>query len=180
MGVLDCYSRSVPEEGHRENGHDATLSAPSHILCLNVYRTLDDSEIMTQFEAVIDYAGREVRVQADSFAELHQALAGIEELNRDAEFLKCRGIDDVVPVYRKDSDENEYYGFQDRTSRRNITFGKKREKGIIPFFPKGEEGYYEPSRSARPQPDERSRRPQQHQHRSRAAASASPSDDMPF
>jgi hypothetical protein len=135
---------------------------------------------MTQFEAVIDYAGREVRVQADSFAELHQALAGIEELNRDAEFLKRQGIDDVVPVYRKDGDENEYYGFQDRYSRRNITFGKKREKGIIPFFPKGDEGYYDPSQGSQPQPDERSRRPQQHPQRSRPPANAAPSDDMPF
>lgn len=138
---------------------------------------------MTQFEAVITYAGREVRVQADSFAELHQALAGIEELNRDAAFLRRQDIDEIVPVYRKDSDENEYYGFQDRNSRRNITFGKKREKGIIPFFPKGEEGYYDPSRGARdaPQPEERSRRPQQRsQPQSRMNAEAAPSDDLPF
>lgn len=144
---------------------------------------------MTTFEAEINYAGREVRVQADSFAELHQALAGIEELNRDAEFLLRQGIDEVVPVYRKDGDENEYYGFQDRNSRRNITFGKKREKGIIPFFPKGEEGYYDPSTPSRlsrsaqhAEPEERSRRSQQRQqHRSPAASNANASsDDLPF
>lgn len=141
---------------------------------------------MTQFEAVITYAGREVRVQADSFAELHQTLAGIEELNRDAAFLRRQGIDEIVPVYRKDSDENEYYGFQDRNSRRNITFGKKREKAIIPFFPKGEEGYYDPSKSRRSsrdeqRPNESSRRPQQRsQPQSRAKAEAAPSDDLPF
>lgn len=137
---------------------------------------------MTTFEAVIQYAGREVRVQADSFAELHQALAGIEELNRDADFLRQQGIDDIVPVYRKDSDENEYYGFQDRTSRRNITFGKKREKGIIPFFPKGDDGYYDPSNSVpRPsQQDAPSRRPQQREQPSRPAPNASRPGDMPF
>lgn len=118
---------------------------------------------MTQFEAVAHYAGRRVKIVTDTFAELHQALAGIEELNRDARYLQEQGIEDIVPVYRKDSDENEYYGFQDRYSRRNITFGKKREKGIIPFFPKGAEGYYDPSEAPRRTQDdrERTRRPQQ-------------------
>lgn len=138
---------------------------------------------MTTFEAVIDYAGREIRVQADSFAELHEALAGVEELNRDADFLRRQGIDDIVPVYRKDADENEYYGFQDRNSRRNITFGKKREKGIIPFFPKGDEGYYDPSEAPRrsPRKAEQSRqRPSRGQRTRQAADPGVPSDDMPF
>lgn len=99
---------------------------------------------MTSFEAVVEYAGKKVKVKSDSFAELHQTLAGIEELNRDAAYLQRQGIDDVIPVYRKDGQENEYFGLQDRFSRKNVTFGTKREKGLIPFFPKGEDGYYDP------------------------------------
>ena len=98
----------------------------------------------TTFSGTINYGGHPVTVNADSFAELHQALAGIEELNRDAAYMHQQGIHDVVPVYRQDDEENSYYGFQDRNSRRNITFGTKRKAGVIPFFPKGAEGYYEP------------------------------------
>ena len=100
---------------------------------------------MTSFEAVVDYAGKRVKVKSDSFAELHQALSGVEELNRDAAFLKQQGIEDVIPVYRRDGQENEYFGLQDRHSRKNVTYGTKREKGLIPFFPKGEDGYYDPA-----------------------------------
>lgn len=139
---------------------------------------------MTKFEAIVNYAGRRVRIEADTFAELHQALAGIEELNRDAEFLRRQGIEEVVPVYRKDGDENEYYGLQDRHSRRNITYGKKREKGIIPFFPKGEEGYYDPSdasrRAQRPAQAEPQRSRSSSSKRQRQRANTSVSDDLPF
>lgn len=135
---------------------------------------------MTTFEAVVDYAGTRVKVSAETFAELHEAIAGIEELNRDADFLKDQGVSELVPVYRKDSSDNEYYGFQDQYSRRNVSFGKKREGGIIPFFPKGADGYYDPSahqRNPGPQsqqaapPEERtpngSRRPRRRDDRRR-------------
>ena len=135
---------------------------------------------MTKFEAVVDYAGQRVKIMADTFAELHQALAGIEELNRDADYLLKQGIEEVVPVYRKDNEENEYFGLQDRHSRRNITFGKKRENAAIPFFPKGEEGYYDPSEASRRKP-EQSRQPQSRGQRSRQQPdSRVPSNDMPF
>lgn len=109
---------------------------------------------MTQFEAVVEYAGKRVKVKSDSFEELHAALAGIEELNRDVAFLQQeKNIEEIVPVYRKDNDENEYFGLQDRHSRKNVTFGKKRGESMIPFFPKGAEGYYDPGVSGpRPRP----------------------------
>ena len=100
---------------------------------------------MVQFEAQAVYAGREITVKADTFAELHQALAGIEEMERDAHFLREKGVEDVIPTYRKDANENEYFGFKGRRDGRNVTFGKKREGGAFPFFPKGEEGYYDPA-----------------------------------
>ena len=99
----------------------------------------------TTFTAEIDYAGNRVTVETDSFEEMHQALAGLAELNRDADYMRSQGIEDIVPVFRQDDQENKYYGFQDAHSRRNITFGTKRAGGTIPFFPKGAEGYYEPS-----------------------------------
>lgn len=117
---------------------------------------------MTTFEAVVDYAGTRVKVSAETFAELHEAIAGIEELNRDADFLKDQGVSELVPVYRKDSRDNEYYGFQDRYSRRNVSFGKKREDGVIPFFPKGADGYYDPSAQQRsPTPSRQSAPPEE-------------------
>jgi hypothetical protein len=100
---------------------------------------------MTQFEAVVEYAGKRVKVKSDSFEELHAALAGVEELNQDAEYLRReQDIDDVIPVYRRDDDDNEYFGLQDRRSRKNVTYGTKRGEALIPFFPKGADGYYDP------------------------------------
>jgi hypothetical protein len=100
---------------------------------------------MTQYEAVVEYAGKRVKVKSDSFEELHTALAGIEELNHDAAFLRReKSVEDVIPVHRRDEDENDYYGLQDRHSRKNVTYGKKRGESVIPFFPKGADGYYDP------------------------------------
>ena len=151
---------------------------------------------MTSFEAVVDYAGKKVKVKSDSFAELHQTLAGVEELNRDAAFLHGQGIEDVIPVYRRDGQENEYFGLQDRHSRKNVTYGTKREKGLIPFFPKGEDGYYDPaqrtdgaqngraSSNRQPAPDSHAREPRS--RRPQDARLSSPDDygirsnDLPF
>lgn len=115
---------------------------------------------MTQFEAVIEYAGKRVKVKSDSFEELHATLAGIEELNQDADYLKTeKGIEEIIPVYRKDADENEYYGLQDRRSRKNVTYGKKRGEAMIPFFPKGADGYYDPDAQGPRRPPQRRRPP---------------------
>lgn len=152
---------------------------------------------MTQYEAVVEYAGKRVKVKSDSFEELHTALAGIEELNQDADFLKEeKSVEDVVPVHRRDEDDNEYFGLQDRHSRKNVTYGKKRGEAVIPFFPKGADGYYDPdamgprgaSRSQREQ-QRRERGEERAQERSaerrharrRAEQAQSPaSDDLPF
>lgn len=115
-----------------------------------------------QFEAQADYLGRTVTIKADSFADLHQALAGVAELNKDFRHVaQLEGVNPrkVVPAYRVDAEGNEYFGVQDVASGQNVTFGRKREKAAIPFFPKGAEGFYDPrtgrrGRSGRqPQPD---------------------------
>lgn len=115
---------------------------------------------MPTFTAKINYAGHEITVSADDFAELHRALSGIEELHRDHAFLLEKGADHVVCVYRRDKEENEYYGLQDASSRKNVTYGTKREKDLIPFFPKGEKGYYEPEAGRESQQADRAPRPQ--------------------
>ena len=159
---------------------------------------------MTQYEAVVEYAGKRVKVKSDSFEELHTALAGIEELNQDADFLKEeKSVEDVVPVYRRDEEDHEYFGLQDRRSRKNVTYGKKRGEAVIPFFPKGADGYYDPDAMG-PRNGSRSRADQQHPDRQggsargeqrergeersaerrharrRRAEQAAASDDLPF
>jgi hypothetical protein len=109
---------------------------------------------MIQFEAQADYLGRTVTVKSDNFEEMHQALAGVAELNRDFRYLA--GLDGVkpaqlVPAYRVDGEGNEYFGVQDGVSGKNITFGRKREKGAVPFFPKGQDGFYDPKTGRRGQ-----------------------------
>ena len=157
---------------------------------------------MTQYEAVVEYAGKRVKVKSDSFEELHTALAGIEELNQDADFLKDeKSVEDVVPVHRRDGDDHEYFGLQDRRSRKNVTYGKKRGESVIPFFPKGADGYYEPGATGPRNGGSRSRReqrqgpqqPRRHDEeraqersaerrpaRRRQAEQAGASDDLPF
>jgi len=105
---------------------------------------------MPTFEAKIEYAGHPVKIVTDDFAELHAALAGVEELNRDADFLlREKGAGGVVAVYREDDDENKYFGLQDADARQNVTYGSKRGESLIPFFPKGEDGYYDPDASSK-------------------------------
>jgi hypothetical protein len=129
---------------------------------------------MTQFEAIVEYAGKRVNVKSDSFEELHAALAGIEELNQDAEYLRReQDIDDVIPVYRRDDDDNEYFGLQDRRSRKNVTYGTKRGEALIPFFPKGADGYYDPDTMG-PRGDERRRNGAQQQNGSRQHGAPQP------
>lgn len=156
---------------------------------------------MTQFEAVVEYAGKRVKVKSDSFEELHTALAGIEELNQDAAFLRReKSVEDVIPVHRRDADENEYFGLQDRHSRKNVTYGTKRGEAVIPFFPKGAGGYYDPDamgprgqngsstqceareRDAQRRARERvaERRHARRRREELNGARPAPSDDMPF
>lgn len=101
---------------------------------------------MTQFECRTSYLGKEVTVKSDDFAEMHQAIAKIDELNQDANFLARKtGDTNLSPNFRTDHDGNAYYGVTVKGRGPNVTFGKLRDGGLIPFFPKAEEGYYDPN-----------------------------------
>jgi hypothetical protein len=101
---------------------------------------------MPAFEATVSYLGHDLTIRADDFADLHQILAGIHELKRDERYLREQTGQDVIPVYREDQEGNKYYGLQEAEGRRNITYGQKRgDSHLVPFFPKEEDGYYEPS-----------------------------------
>lgn len=107
---------------------------------------------MIQFEAQANYLGRTVTVKSDNFEEMHQALAGVAELNKDFRYIaQLDGVNaaQLVPAYRVDGEGNEYFGVQDGVSGKNITFGRKREKGAVPFFPKGQDGFYDPKTGRR-------------------------------
>lgn len=101
----------------------------------------------TIFRCKVNYLGNELEVESDSFADLHTAIAGISELNRDFRFLVGKGADakHIVASHRI-IDGNDYYGVIDAKTGRNTSYGSKREKGqLVPFFPKGADGYYDPS-----------------------------------
>lgn len=95
------------------------------------------------FETTISYGDLTLKISFDSLAQLHHAVARVQELNHDADFLKQKTQCETVDLrYFVDSEGNEYFGFLDPVSRDNIGFGQYRDKRIIPFFPKGEEGYF--------------------------------------
>ena len=130
---------------------------------------------MVQFEAQVNYAGQPITVKSDDFAELHRAIARIEDLNRDARFLVEKGAAPkaVRPSFRMDQEGNAYHGVKDVTSGKDVTHGQYREDRIIPFFPKGEDGYYDPSE------DTRSRPPRSSEPRSSDPTRPAPSEDAP-
>ena len=98
-----------------------------------------------QFECTTSYLGKDVTVKTDDFKQLHQAISKIDELNQDANFLAEKsGKKRLSPDYRTDQDHNEYFGVSVKgKSRESVTFGQLREGGLVPFFPKGEDGYYD-------------------------------------
>ena len=99
-----------------------------------------------QFSCTTSYLGEEITVTGDDFSEVHEAIARINELNGDANYLaKKSGSKNLVPDYRTDQDGNEYYGVSVKGSRESVTFGQLREGGLVPFFPKGDDGHYDPS-----------------------------------
>ncbi|PSQ93597.1 MAG: hypothetical protein BRD52_00730 [Bacteroidetes bacterium SW_4_67_19] len=135
---------------------------------------------MTQFEAIVEYAGKRVNVKSDSFEELHAALAGIEELNQDAEYLRReQDIDDVIPVYRRDDDDNEYFGLQDRRSRKNVTYGTKRGERNGAQQQNGSRQHGAPQAQQRAERQHAERRRREIREREEARAPAS-GDDLPF
>lgn len=101
---------------------------------------------MAKYRAKLNYLGNEVEVESDSFAELHEAMAGVSELNRSYRFLatKVDNTKAIVPDYRE-VDGNKYYGVRCAISGKNVSFGQKREKGLVPFFPKESDGYFDPA-----------------------------------
>ena len=102
----------------------------------------------TQFECTTSYLGKDITVKSDSFEQLHQAISRLDELNRDANFLaKKTGTKNIAPSYRTDDDDYEYYGVTVRGEgfQPNVTFGKLQKGGLVPFFPKGQEGYRDPN-----------------------------------
>lgn len=139
----------------------------------------------TQFTAEANYCGRTITIHADTFAELHQALAGVDELNRSARYLvEEKGVkpNHLILLYTEDDDGNSYFKVGDKTSRKSVTFGQKRDKdALIPLFPKTDEGYWDGSQQ------QSSARPPQHQDRQYEEQGRQdqgreqyPSDDMPF
>lgn len=139
-----------------------------------------------QFECTTCYLGKEITIKTDDFRALHQALAGVDELNRDANFLaKKTGKKKLKPNYRKDQEGNEYYGVCEKGGRRNVTFGQLREGGLIGFFPKGEDGYYDPDErnagaNAPSRPPQRNDNGQRGQKVPQPAEKGEPNDGLPF
>lgn len=149
-----------------------------------------------QFECTTSYLGKEITVKTDDFKSLHQALAKVDELNRDANFLAKRaGTKKLRPDFRRDNEGNEYYGVAEKGGRRNVSFGQLREGGYIPFFPKGEEGYYDPDsppqRNGRQNGHQNGRRqngngqrrqeaPPEQQTQAPQPAAPQPDDGLPF
>ena len=83
---------------------------------------------------------------------MHQALAGVAELSKDFRYIaQLDGVNaaQLVPAYRVDGEGNEHLGVQDGVSGKNITSGRKPEKGAVPFFPKGQDGFYDPKTGRR-------------------------------
>ena len=101
-----------------------------------------------KFKATVPYIGTEITVEADTFQELHEAIAGVVELNRSGYYLKkqCGEKYHPIPFYRQ-VDGNDFFGVKDGFSGKNVTFGTFKEKGrAVPFFPKGEDGFYDPQK----------------------------------
>jgi hypothetical protein len=92
------------------------------------------------YQATFEEGGVEITVEADNYKELHRAIAGIQEMERDIEMLKrLSGRDDLVFEFRMDQDNYEYYGF--RSGEHSVTLGQT-DDDRFPLYPKGEDGYY--------------------------------------
>ena len=97
---------------------------------------------MTKFEVVVPYGDGKLKITADTFAELHAAAARVHELDADARHLRRKHPEaEIVPDFRI-VDGNEFYGWKEADGPGSVTFGTNKEKGAVPFFPKGAEGYY--------------------------------------
>ena len=111
-----------------------------------------------RYTTKVNYLGQEIELSTDSFRELHEAMAGIAELNADFRALYAYvraefGVENprsITAAYRVDSDENEYYGVTCGRTHCDITYGQSRSKDrTIPFFPKGQENVFDPRKGRR-------------------------------
>ena len=100
------------------------------------------------YKSTVDYIDTKIMVESDNFPELLEAIGGISELSRDFHYLKKRLNGDFLPVpfYRLTKEGYQYYGVKDVLTGKNVVLGQFNEKGrVIPFFPKGDEGYDDPA-----------------------------------
>ena len=119
---------------------------------------------MPQFAITTKYADHPITVSGEDLLEIHEAVARIDELQRDADVLRKKGAEHVILEFHRseagDGKEYPYYGFRDAMKFRTVTLG--RTEGTVPFFPKGEAGYFEAKPqdgSGAPHPAEREQRP---------------------
>ncbi len=104
---------------------------------------------MIQFECETKYLGKKIVVKSDSFKELHQALAGIADVNMDYARLRQKASrpDAVVPHFRNTREGHSYYGCRDALSSKYQDFSEyKTEQALargFPFYARGEKGYYD-------------------------------------
>jgi hypothetical protein len=102
-----------------------------------------------QYSAEIEYAGKNLTVTTDNFAQLHQALAGITNLNDDYRHLienYNSNPEDIGFAHMEGNSDNgpySYYKLVDTRQGISISFGTKQDQdALIPFFPKGDDGVY--------------------------------------
>ncbi|MEL6614174.1 MAG: hypothetical protein AAFQ43_00475 [Bacteroidota bacterium] len=100
---------------------------------------------MLKFTTVVNYGDNQLQVEADNLRDLHDAVARVEELNREAQYLRQAGATGIV-LERHRNGDNEWYGFGDAADPRHcISFGMYRDgdSRTVPFFPR-QDGYYRP------------------------------------
>lgn len=101
---------------------------------------------MIRFKTTVQYGDQTIEVEADDLAELHKAVARMQELHTDAKLLRQKtNCQHVALRFYTDKEGNDYFGFRDEESRANISFGRYKEKQTVPFFPKGDAGYFAPN-----------------------------------
>ena len=99
---------------------------------------------MLNFKMTTYHGGDTIVVESDDFAELHRTVARIQELQKDAQFLTNKGAQGINLEFHTNAEGHEFYGFRDTGAYQTVTFGQNKEKVGVPFFPKGEDGYFKP------------------------------------
>lgn len=132
--------------------------------CVRTYSHRNPSTTnMGKFTATVRYLNGEITITDDEFLEVHEAMAGIAELNSDFRLLSSKyeiPASQIIPSYRNVKGD-KYWGVADAVSGKKIDYGEFKEpKTCIPVYPKGEKGYYDYKDPANaPRKDESSRAP---------------------